>query len=116
GEQLAKQRSPDPVAAVFGQERDVDDPDLARATVNVEAPSRLAVDDNDIEARICVVLAPPSVLRGELAAQEGVLLGVVPRHHGELLRAGAGVHAVEELAVARLDRAKLDGLCQLRGG
>jgi hypothetical protein len=40
----------------------------------------------------------------------------VPRHDRELLGACACVDAVEELPVARLDRAELDGLRQLRGG
>jgi hypothetical protein len=36
GEQIAEQRRPDPLPAVLGQERDVDDPDLAPAAVDVE--------------------------------------------------------------------------------
>src|SRR5205807_10347208 len=98
------------------QERDVDDPHLGVAPVNVETPGRLAVDDDHLEAGVRVVLAPPSVLRVELAAKKRVLLRVVPRHDGELLRARAAVDAEEELLVARLDRAKLDGLRQVRGG
>jgi hypothetical protein len=62
------------------------------------------------------VLPPPGVLRVELHAQERVLLRVVPRDRGELLRARAAIDAEEELAVARLDRAKLDRARQVRGG
>src|SRR5919109_2148350 len=101
---------------MLGQERDVDDADVARPAVDVQASGGLTVDHDDVEARVGVVLAPPGVLRVELLAQEGGLLGVVPGHGHELLLPRTRVHAVEELSVARLDRAKLDGLGQGRAG
>src|SRR5919197_632661 len=116
GEELLEQPRPDPVAALLWQERDVDDTDLARATVDVKPPRRLSVDQDHVEARLGVVLLPPGVLRVELHAQERVLLRFVPRYDRELLRPRARVDAVEELSVARLDRAYLDGLGQPRGG
>jgi hypothetical protein len=73
--------------------------------VNVEPSCRLAVDEDDVEARLCVRLAIPRVLRVELRAEEGLLLRIVPRQDRELLRPRACVYAGEELAVARLDRA-----------
>jgi hypothetical protein len=87
------------------QERDVDDADLRRAAMDVEPAGRLPVDEEDIEARSRVVLAPPGVLRLELLPQKGVLLRVVPRNDRELLCPRTRVDAVEELAVARLGRA-----------
>jgi hypothetical protein len=58
----------------------------------------------------------PAILGVELHLEERSLLRVAPRHDRELLRARAGVDAAEELLVARLDRAKLDRVRQLRGG
>jgi hypothetical protein len=105
GKESLHESGADTPSAVFGQERDVDDPDLARAAVDVEAPGRLAVDEDDVEGRLGVRLAIPRILRVELRAEEGFLLGVVPRNDRELLRPRARVDATEELSVARLDRA-----------
>jgi hypothetical protein len=55
------------------------------------------------------MLAPPSVLRVELRAEEGLLLRLVPRNDREFLGPRARVDAEEELSVARLNRSKLDG-------
>jgi hypothetical protein len=90
---------------VLGQKRDVDDPDLRWAAMEVEPACGLARDDDDVEARLRVGLAVPRVLCLELRAQERLLLRVVPRNDRELLRSRARVDAVEELSVARLDRA-----------
>src|SRR5438067_504339 len=114
--ELVEETGPDAVAAVLRQQRDVHDSDLGWASVDVEPPRRLVVHQDHVEARLRVVLTPPGVLRVELLAQERLLLRVVPRHDRELLRPRACVDAVEELAVARLDRAKLDGLAQGRAG
>jgi hypothetical protein len=73
--------------------------------VDVEPSAGLTADEDDVEARVRVVLVPPGVLCVELAAQERILLRVVPRNDRELLRPRAGIDAVEELTVARLDRA-----------
>jgi hypothetical protein len=90
---------------MLGQKCDVDDAELARAAVDVEAPGRLPLDEDDVEARLGVGLPVPRVLGVELRAQERLLLRFVPRNDRELLRPRACVDAVEELAVARLDRA-----------
>ena len=73
--------------------------------MEVQPSSSLAVDEDDLEAHVGVGLAIPRILSVELGAQEGLLLRVVPRNDRELLRPRARVHAVEELSVARLDRA-----------
>ena len=74
--------------------------------MEVQPSSSLAVDEDDLEAHFGVGLAVPRILSVELGAQEGLLLSIVPVvDEGELLRPRAGVDAVEELSVARLDRA-----------
>ena len=69
---------PTPPPAELGQQRDVHDPDLAVAAVDVEPPGGLAVDLDDVEARAGVVLAVVRVLRVELRARNAVLLRVRP--------------------------------------
>ena len=58
---------------MLGQQRDVDDPDLALAPVQIETPGRLAVDLDDLEGGVRVVLAVPPVLGVELGAEDRVL-------------------------------------------
>jgi len=73
--------------------------------VDVEPSAGRTAHEDDVEARVRVVLVPPGVLGVELAAEKRILLRVVPRDDREFLRPRAGIDAVEELTVARLDRA-----------
>ena len=74
-----------PVPAVLRQQSDVDDPGLRRPPGHIQAPCGLAVDQDHVEGRARVPLGVPLVLRGELLADERILLRVAPRYPSLLM-------------------------------
>ena len=65
----AAQRRPQAAVAAGGQQRDVDDADLVGPAGDIEPSDWLAIEDDDVEAGVGVVLAIGLGLRRELDAE-----------------------------------------------
>ena len=104
-EHAAHQRFTEALAAVFGEEGDVDDADLILAAVQVEPSGGLAVKQQEIEGGGREVLLVEDVLGMELLGQKRLLLLEAPRHHRHLQGAGRAVELLQEGEIGVGDRA-----------
>jgi hypothetical protein len=107
GDERAQQARADPPPSEGRQQRDVHDPDVARAPVHVEPARPLPLHLDDVECGAGIVAAVVGVLRGVLVLDERAQHGVVPRQMRELGRAHAGVQLDQERPVVVGHRAQV---------
>ena len=103
-EESAEERRADAPAALLGDERDVDDPDLLLGAGDVQATDRPPRDEDYVEARALVVLPVGGLLGVELHADERLLLLGAPGEERELVGSGARVDLEQEGLVVGPDR------------
>ena len=100
GQDVLHQRGADPLTAVLGKQRDVNDPNLVLAPVKIQPADGLASAQDDPERGLCKLLLVERVLGPELHRQEGVFLGLRPVQDRQVLFSGTGVHLIEKRLIA----------------
>lgn len=109
-DQLGKQRRADAVTAMCGAQRDIDNADLARHAVHVDAADRTLVAQDQEEIRILVSVVIKRVLCSELLLKECALCGGRPRHRREFGLARGGIQIAQKRKVRFGNRAKMESL------
>ena len=96
GEDLRHEHPPDAAAADLGDERDVDDPDVLLAAIDVEPADGPSLQLDDQERAAGVVLLVVRLLRRELHVEEPAFLLVGPRNGPQFVFAGRAVEISQE--------------------
>src|SRR2546427_3147244 len=98
-DQFAHERGADAATAMLGQQSNINEVELLRAAQHNHASHRLLIAENHrvLGARVSRLI--PSLLRVELHAQKGFLLGLVPSETRDLCHARAGIEAVDKIFV-----------------
>ena len=103
---LLKNRRTDALAAILGEQRDVQDVNLAFAAVHVDSANPAVAQQDDALFGSRVFGLVMSQLRRVLEPDEGFPLFSGPGSHRQFLLAGAAVNGRQERFVFRLHRAK----------
>lgn len=108
-EHLGDEHAADPLAPCFGQQRNIDDPDLFFRSIDTEPTDRALIADYQPVVGVRECLPVVLFLGVELHAQERVDLLLVPTRYRQFVHSRAGVHETQEGLIAGSDGSQPDG-------